>query len=97
MHCAAAGDLLKLHFDTPLVPTLVEARLYEGDGVAAWFFRWPEDLPNGAEAALSITMMPLADPHFVLEAAPGGYSLVVRALWDLGAEVFFALGITIVG
>ena len=94
---AAAGDVLKLHFDAPLIPTLVEARLYEGDGVAAWFFRWPEDLPNGTEAALSVTTAPSPDPHLALDAAPGSYSLVVHAVWDVEAESFFALGVTILG
>ncbi len=93
---AAVGDVLKLHFDAPLIPTLIEARLYEGDGVAAWFFRWPEDLPNGPEAALSVTMLS-PDPHLALDAAPGRYSLVVHALWDLEAESFFTLGVTIDG
>ena len=94
---AAAGDVLKLHFDATLIPTLIEARLYEGDGVAASFFRWPEDLPSGAEAVLSVTMTPSPDPHLALDAAPGSYSLVVHALWDLEAESFFALGVTIDG
>lgn len=93
---AAAGDVLKLHFDTPFIPTLIEARLYEGDFVVAYFFRWPEDLPSGAGAVLSVTMMPSSDPHLDLDVAPGRYSLVVHALWDLEAETFFALGLNLV-
>ena len=88
--------MLRLHFDAPLIPTLIEARLYEGDGVAASFFRWPEDLPSGAEAVLSVTMTS-PDLHFALDMAPGRYSLVVHALWDIEAESFFALGVTIGG
>jgi hypothetical protein len=55
---ARTGDELSLQSGAQLAPTLVEARLYDGDGIAANFFQRPEDLPDGTQAILNTTLVP---------------------------------------
>lgn len=92
---AATGDEIGFDFGEALIPTLIEARLYEGDRVAASFMRWPEDLPGGVQAVKSVTLLPSRTPVLTLDVTPGRYSLVVHALWDMEAETFFATGVDI--
>ena len=90
-----ANSSLRLRFGAEMQPERVEARIYPGAGVSAYFFRWPEDLPTGVEPVAKFER--LADPEY--EIAPkiptGAYSMVIRATWQGDAEVFYALGFSL--
>jgi heat shock protein HslJ len=88
-----AGEPLHLHLAAPQPPQFVEARLYPGAGVSASFFRWPEDLPPGIAPLEQYQPGPTSDFQIVPQSPPGAYSLVVRATWGEGVEVFYALSL----
>ncbi len=71
-------------------PQEVEARIYPGAAVSASFFRWPEDLPTGVEPVVQIEQVIGPDFEIRPELSRGDYSMVVRAIWAEGAEVFYA-------
>ncbi len=80
---------LWLRFGTEIQPEKVEARIYPGAAVLASFFRWPEDLTAGVEPVVQIEQVAGPDLKIRPELAQGEYSMVVRAIWAEGAEVFF--------
>ncbi len=88
-----AGSPLELRFGAERPPESVEVRIYPGTGVSASFFMWPEDLPTGAEPVARFEQVPGLDSDFAPQVPPGEYTVVIRALWEGGVEVFYAFSL----
>ncbi len=88
---------LDMAWDTPQLPTAVEARLYRGGGLSASFMRWPEELPTGAEIVDRLQPQAGLPASYVPRVEPGVYSLVVRATWKDNLDVFYAVSFVLVG
>jgi heat shock protein HslJ len=86
---------LRLHFRVEVPPDRVAARVYAGTGLSASFFRWPEELPGGAQPV--VVLDDFAGQSFELEPqlASGEYSVVIQAAWDGDIEVFYAFSFRI--
>ena len=83
---------LRLRFGEEAPPESVEVRIYPGSGASASFFMWPEELPTGAEPIARFEPVAGPDYEIVPQIPRGEYSMVIRAIWAGGAEVFYALG-----
>jgi heat shock protein HslJ len=89
-----AGTPLELRLSGEKPPERVEVRIYPGTGISASFFMWPEDLPTGAEPVARFEQVPGPDFSFTPQIPPGEYSVVIRAVWEGGVEVFYAFSLT---
>jgi heat shock protein HslJ len=93
---SVSGDApLQLKFATEKQPEGVEARVYAGPGVSASFFRWPEELPGGAEPVAVFGDITSQTLQLGSELPAGEYSVVIRAVWAGDSEVFYAFSIRI--
>jgi heat shock protein HslJ len=94
-HTVPVDARLQLDFWTDKQPDSVVARIYAKPGVSASFFRWPEELPGGAEPVAVFDE--ITDQSLVLEPQlpPGEYSMVIRAAWAGDVEVFYAFSFKI--
>ena len=86
---------LRLQFGADVQPESVEVRIYPGAGVSASFFRWPEDLLAGVEPVAQFGRVAGPDFEILAQIPQGVCSMVVRATWADGAEVFYALGLSL--
>lgn len=89
----SAGEPLRLHLGAERPPESVEVRLYPEPGLSASFFRWPEELPIGAEPVKRFQFGATSSFHLLPEVPPGEYSVVVRAVWDEAIDVFYAASV----
>jgi heat shock protein HslJ len=89
------GTPLELRFGAETLPESVEVRIYPGTGVSASFFMWPEDLPSGAEPVERFEQVAGLDSDFSPQVPPGEYTVVIRALWEGGVEVFYAFSLNL--
>jgi hypothetical protein len=90
-----AGTPLELRFGAETLPESVEVRIYPGTGVSASFFMGPEDLPSGAEPVERFEQVAGPDSDFTPQVPPGEYTVVIRALWEGGVEVFYAFSLNL--
>jgi len=86
---------LRLHFGADVLPDSIVARVYAGTGVSASFFRWPEELPGGAEPVAMLDVVAVQSLRFEPKLTPDEYSVVIQAAWDGDIEVFYAFSLRI--
>ena len=91
------GTPLHLRFGIDQRPAAIDVRLYPQAGASASFMRWPEELPTQLTPVGSYQPDPDTEVEALPEAQPGEYSLVVRATWEEGVDVFYALSFVLEG
>jgi hypothetical protein len=84
------GAPLNFRLGAGAQPESIEARLYPEPGVAASFFRWPEELPIETSPVAQFQPEPSSTFQILPEAPAGEYSLVIRAVWE-NVDVFYAV------
>jgi hypothetical protein len=87
----SAGEGLAFRLGTTMPPDRLELRIYPGAGIAASFFRWPEELPLEIEPVEQMELEPALGFEYQPETLAGAYSLVIRATWGEDIDVFYAL------
>jgi heat shock protein HslJ len=85
------GELLGLRLGTEVAPDELALRLYPEAGIAASFFRWPEELPLDVEPVDQVDLEPALAFEYRPKVPAGAYSLVIRASWGEEVDVFYAL------
>ena len=86
---------LHLLFGVETQPESVQVRIYPGGNVSASFFMWPEDLPPGVEPVAQFEVVVGRAFEIAPQLPQGEYSMVIRAAWQEGVEVFYALSLNL--
>ena len=90
-----AGGRLEFRLGAGSVPDSLELRLYPEAGIAAAFFRWPEELPMEIEPVEGVELEPGLSFEYQPASPAGAYSLVVRATWGEAVDLFYALSFAV--
>ena len=89
------GVPIRFRLASELQPVTLDIRVYPGDGVSGYFFKWPEELPPSIAPVDRLQPAVATTFQYVPQQPPGEYSLVVRATWDGPVVVFYAIGFTV--
>ena len=92
---ASKGVPIRFRLASELQPVTLDIRVYPGDGVSGYFFKWPEELPPSIAPVDRLQPAVATTFQYVPQQPPGEYSLVVRATWDGPVVVFYAIGFAV--